>query len=294
MKKEKKDNKVTKILFKIIKGIIIFFATFMLSMSILLIFQGDYFYRATTKERFDELVDKIVFEFIERQQDFREFCSALNISCSSLDDVEVETCKKSKEIKEEYDKTIKEISGKTNLSESEILNIICSRNLELCKQLNLSKDYVKELERLCENLKDIKSNVAKEKERIYNQNIFSNVSLKNINKSLENSFGKGILLFLISIVLIYVVFRSYSKLLNHIFIVFIMLGISCIPIWYFGNEIVKKFLGESEIKAIESFLIDIFEFEKSSGILFLLIGLSGFLSIKLFFEMDLKKKLKQK
>jgi len=80
--------------------------------------------------------------------------------------------------------------------------------------------------------------------------------------------------------LIYIATRSFQKLFKNVFKITLITGIICLLIWFFGSEILIKFLSEKiEGMALKNFISEIFEFEKKSGILLSLVGIFGFLSV---------------
>ncbi|MEM5813492.1 MAG: hypothetical protein QXU71_03985 [Candidatus Aenigmatarchaeota archaeon] len=268
------------ILKRILLAIILLLGFFTFHIGLILAMQGEYFYKITSREKFNELTDKIIIEMIEKRDDFKEICKSLNISCNSFEEIVEKTCEKSNEIRKEYENLIKNITRNDNLTDEDAIRLICSHNKDACNQISIARDYVNQIENLCSELKKSKEDVEREKEKIYEKNLIDNISLKKVNESLKDSFYYGIILISTGVLLIYLATRSFQKLFKNVFKITLITGIICLLIWFFGTELLIKFLSEKiESMALKNFISEIFEFEKNSGILLSLVGIFGFLSV---------------
>lgn len=271
---------VKEILKRILLVIILAVGSFTFHIGLILIAQGEYFYKITSKEKFDELADRMIIEMMNKREEFKEICKSLDIFCNSFDEIVNQTCKKSEEIKEQYENLIKEIVKNSNLNEEDAIRIICSRDKDACNQIYLAKQYLKQLETLCHELKKSKEDIEIEKEKIYEKELVNNISLRKFNESLKNSFAIGILMISIGVILIYLSKRSFQKLLDNVFKIMFFTGLVCLLIWFVGSEIATRFLIERiESNTLKNFLLEIFEFEKNSGILISFLGALGLLLV---------------
>lgn len=249
----------------IIKYILFIFACIVFSFGFSILIQGPYFYNLTSKQNFDNLFDKVLIESFQNESN--EICNLANISCSSFFEIVNGICNRSEEIKTYYNELISNISKYFNISEGNALTFVCAHNHELCQNITKIKEFSIQYETLCEEGKKHYEEIENKKEEIYNEKVFMNYSLSDINSNLKDSFYKGLGLLFFGLLLMYLSSKSFYKIAKSSTSIMLIIGLSWIVLGYFGENIITKgnILPKEIPKSFVYFISEIFKFEFISG-----------------------------
>lgn len=273
-----------------------------LPLGLLMAVQGSFLYNLTSEASISSLVDDVIGEQFSRQSaSFVSYCEKMNITCSSLEETVVAVCEKSHATRAEADSQALDSCNSYGLSCStieELRDEMCSvagKDSQECAQLEMLVSSVTKSEQACSQMQDYGGQIDAQKDEIYASRA-AGVSLKEINTSLEHSFMKGVVIFMLSVLLIYLGSRNAFTVSKSVFITFIYTGITLLVIWYFGSSFAVSAMPREitdNAHSVVDFIGKIFEFEYISGAYLILTGTVGIVltySAKMFFDRDKPRK----
>ena len=269
---------------KIIMGIAMFF----MPIGLILAMQGNYFYTITSRDTVNALIDNVIEEQFQSQMgQYQELCRAyLNKGCSNISEVKTLVCKKNNELKEQYINKSNELCSYFNATchtIEDVVDIVCSRfgtDSDACLQSETAKQRFDQIDNMCTQLGSLDSKIEAQKNELYNKEVFNGISLSKMNSVFAIALPIGVIIFVVSVVLVYIASRSFVTLSNSVFVTILSTGILFLILWYFGNtmlgNIIPAEIAEHMPNALNSFIREIFQFEYLNGLVLSVIGAVGF------------------
>lgn len=273
----------------IIGKIIIACCLVLMPVGLLLAVQGNYFYSITSKSSFDNLVDSVVEDMYQTQaEQYQELCQQyLNTTCPSMNETVNLICQKSIELKDQADQQSKEFCNSLNITCSTITEAkdkACQQfgsDSELCTQLSSAEQQIRQADEICLQLKSAQQQIENQKQELYYKPLVEDISLSKINTMFYSSVQTGIIIFILTCIIIFLVSRSFTTLFKSIAVTVLTTGLVCIAIWYFGRMAIEKMMpaGLTLPAAAQEFIQGIFQFEYSSGLMLTIAGLVLFVVV---------------
>lgn len=271
----------------VISKILIFIAMFIMPMGILLSIQGGYFYNLTTKESIGKMIDSTVAEIFQNQaKDLKPYCQTYNISCDSLNETANSVCQKTQDMRVSSDNAAASLCSNMGLSCSETetaKNAICQKFGESdirCVQMSEVAMQLSEAENSCTQMREMQNQIEISKENAYSQKI-APFSISEINSLFANALFTGIVIFIISLLMLYFVSGSIYTVLKSIAFTLISTGAVTAFFGYFGYQfVIGQVLSQipSEVvtsmpKSLDFIIKGIFDYEFFSGIAMIIVGI---------------------
>jgi len=252
-----------------------------------------------TKSKIDEIKEQI--ETYQPPKTYKELCLCLKKCCSTFNDItnflisdntinkiienDPEWRNLTKKQKEIVFQELKEEFSKTKSPEMQISliysNVTCSSLVETlnessniaCQEFGLNSE-------ICLQTTTLSQQIEAQKNELYNKEVFNGISLSKMNSMFAIALPIGVIIFVVSVILVYIASRSFVTLSNSVFVTILSTGILFLILWYFGNmmlgNMIPSEIAEHMPNALNSFIREIFQFEYLNGLVLSIIGAVGF------------------